>query len=110
MKRVLNSILCAAGFIIGYFIFIVILNKLHPLSIHTLLTLLEPLDIPYRTYESFYGLHSDNKGLLHILNFTADILIYSIPFYLILTLFNKLKPKSNVQEIQNPPEPPIFDS
>jgi hypothetical protein len=110
MKRILISILCGTALVFGYYFFLIILYQVYPVSFATLATLLLPINVPYNIYKSIFGFYYGNPTVLKVLDFAVAILLYSIPFYLVLTFFAKMKKKSKVQGIENPPEPPIFES
>ena len=110
MKRILISILCGAALIFGYYFFLIILYQVYPVSFDTLATLLLPLNVPYNIYKSIFGFYYGNPIVVKVLNVAAAVLLYSIPFYLALIFFGKLRKESKAQGIENPPEPPIFES
>jgi hypothetical protein len=110
MKRFFLSILCAAALMFGYFIFVVLLGTLlHPVNIDTVRTLLQPLDFPYTIYKSIFGLYYGSATLVKVLNYSVALLLYSIPFYVIFTLFAKRKEQIKIQGTESPPEPPKFE-
>lgn len=108
MKRIIISILCSAALVFGYYFFLGLLYQIYRVSFGTLAVLLLPLNVPYNIYKSIFGLYYGNPMVVKVLSFAVDILLYSIPFYLVLTLFAKLK-KSKVQATEKPPEPPVFE-
>ena len=109
MKRILISILCGAFLVFGYYLFLILLYQIYSVSFDTLATLLLPINVPYNIYKSIFGFYYGNPTVVKVLNFAAAVLLYSLPFYLALTLFAKMK-KSKAQGNENPPEPPIFNS
>lgn len=109
MKRILISMLCGAAFFLGYYGFLILLYQVYPVSFETLATLLLPINLPYNIYKSIFGFYYGDPTVVKVFNFVGAVLLYSIPFYLALTLYAKIK-KSNVQATENPPEPPIFDT
>lgn len=109
MKRILISILCGVALVFGYYIFLGFLYQIYPVSFETLATLLLPLNLPYDIYKSIFGFYYGSPMVVKVLNFAAAILLYSIPFYLVLTFFAKMK-KSKIQPTEKPPEPPVFES
>ena len=109
MKRILISILCGAALVFGYYVFLALLYQIYPISFDTLATLLLPLNVPYNIYKSIFGFYYGSPTVVIVLNFVVAVLLYSIPFYLVLTLFAKMK-KSKVQGTENPPEPPVFET
>lgn len=108
MKRIIISILCSAALVFGYYYSLAILYQMYQISFDTLMRLLLPINLPYNIYKSIFGFYYGDRNLVKVLNFGGAILIYSIPFYLLLTVFDKRRRKSDFQEIKNPPEPPIF--
>lgn len=108
MKRLLISVLCSAGIVFGYFFLLVILYQLFQISFDTLALLLTPLNIPYNIYKSIFGLYYGNPNHVKILNYAALISICALPFYLIFTLYDKIKKTSENQSANSPPEPPAF--
>ncbi len=109
MKNILISLACGTALVFGYYFFLAFLYQIHPISFDTLATLLLPLNLPYNIYKSMLGLYYGNPIVVKILNFAVDILLYSIPFYLVLNYLAKRK-KTKSHKIENPPEPPIFES
>ncbi len=109
MKRILISILCGAALVFGYYAFLILLYQVYPVSFETLATLLLPINLPYNIYKSIFGFYYGNPTVVKVFNFVAAILLYSVPFYLILTLYARVK-KSKVQGTENPPEPLIFET
>ena len=109
MKRILISILCSAALVFGYYAFLILLYQIYPVSFDTLAKLLLPINLPYNIYKSIFGLYYGNPSVVKIFNFVAAVLLYSIPFYLVLTLYARTR-KSKVQGTENPPEPPVFET
>ena len=109
MNRFLISIISGTLLVFGYFILLGVLYRLFHLSFETLAKLLIPLNLPYDIYKSIFGIYYGNKTLVKILNFAGAILIYSIPFYLALAIFDKFRKKTEIEKIENPPKPPTFE-
>ena len=110
MKRILISILCSAALVFGYCFSLAVLYRVYPESFDSLTTLLLPINLPYNIYKNIFGFYRGDPLIVKVLNFAADILLYSVPFYLALTFFAKIKKESKVQAVENPPEPPRFES
>ena len=109
MKNISISLACGTILVFGYYFFLGLLYQIYPISFDTLATLLLPLNLPYNIYKSVFGLYYGNPLVVKVLNLTVAILIYSIPFYFILNYFARKRTPVN-QNIENPPEPPIFES
>ncbi len=107
MKRVLYSIFCGTILVVGYFLFLAILYQIRPISFGTLAILLKPINLPYDIYKSIFGFYVGNPMVVKVFNIVCAILLYSIPCYLVFTVFEKMK-KSNINGSELPPEPPIF--
>lgn len=110
MKRILISFICGTTLFSGYYFFLFIFFQVYRVEINTLLTLLMPISLPAEIYRSISGVYLESEVAVIILNLTGSILIYSIPIYLVLTLYGKLKKKPKVKGMENPPEPPVFDT
>jgi hypothetical protein len=107
MKRTFYSIICGTILVVGYFSFLAILYQIRPISFDTLSMLLKPINLPYDIYKSIFGFYVGNPMFVKVLNIISAILLFSIPFYLVFTVIEKFK-KSNVNGIEQPPEPPVF--
>ncbi len=107
MKKILISIFCGTILVFGYFLFLAVLYQIYPISFDTLAILLIPLNLPYSIYQKVFGFYYGNPMVVKILNFAGAIILYSIPFYLILAWFEKIK-KNKTQFSDKPPEPPFF--
>ncbi len=109
MKRLIISIICSAVLVFGYFYSLSLIYQIFHVSFDTLATLLLPINLPYDIYKSIFGLYYGDPYKVKVLNFVADVIIYAIPFYLALTIFDKMKKKSKVESTHSPPEPPVFE-
>ena len=109
MKRVLLSLLCGIAFVVGYLAFVPFLWGFLDLRNETVALLYRPLDLPHVIYEMIFGSSNDDRTVVRLLVETANVLIYSIPFYFIFTLYAKFKRKSEIKGTATPPEPPIFN-
>lgn len=109
MKRVLLSLLRGIAVVIGYLALVPFLHGFLNLRDETVALLYEPLNFPYVIYEMIFGSSNDDRTIVMLLVETANVLMYSIPFYLIFTLYAKFKRKSEIKGTATPPEPPIFN-
>lgn len=109
MKRVLISLLCGIVLVGGYLTLVPFLWGFLDLRIKTVNLMYIPLELPYAIYEKMFGKSNDDQTLLVILIETANVLIYSIPFYFLFTLYAKAKKKSEIKATDTPPEPPTFN-
>ena len=109
MKRIIISILCGAGLVLGYFIFLVLLYGIFGLSFETLAVLLKPLNLPYDIYKNLVGPYYGSRTVVGVLNTAAAVILYSIPFYLILTIRARLSENASKGLLADPPAPPQFD-
>lgn len=108
IKRVLVSILCGIVLFFSYYFFILIFLGIYKPEIETLLLILKPISFPVEIYGSILGKYPESGNVVAVMNIGGSILTFSIPFYLALSFFAKLKKKSKVEKEENPPEPPVF--
>lgn len=115
MKRILLSLLCGTGFIITYFLMLYVLIEVFDISEKTIAWTAIPFGLPKVIYIDILQqkpISSDEEGkivigiLLYIL---FNGILYSIPFYLLFTLFAKLNKKHQVKGIEEPLAPPTFE-
>lgn len=97
-----------AAFVFGYFILIGLLHQQLQLSFETVEVLLLPLKLPYNLYKTVFGLYYAHPYWLTIINFIADVLIYSALFYSIFTFFARRNTKRPIEGTETPPKPPVF--
>lgn len=117
MKRLLFSLFCGFVLVLGYLGLVNIIYAAfrlcgYVISDQILKTMLFNLYIPEYIYQSILGFRSGKSTWLKIIiEILAVIVIHSIPFYLIFTLYSKIKktPQKN-EGIRMPPPPPQFDS
>jgi len=108
MKRVFLSIAIAFIFVVSYLIMLLVLFLNNDKKGIGMTALLYPISLPNVIYYYFFPLPPPDTLLPKLLFFISNVLLYSIPFYLLLILFSKLR-KTKVPSTE-PPSPPTFDS
>lgn len=116
MKRILLAI--AAGFVLVT-AYTIVVSAIIVLSGRGM-ELVPYLDLPMRlpkaiffyvfppTAEDFTPVMNQKKILLGVSLYIANVLLYSIPAYLIITLISRRKRKVEPAQPEQPPPPPSF--
>lgn len=108
MKRALSALLCGILLVAGYFGVIVILYRVFQLRFETVAVLLKPLNLPYDIYKMIFGFYYGDRTVVMVLNQLANVFLYSFVFYLIFTIYARIKREKKINGIETPPEPPAF--
>jgi hypothetical protein len=95
--------------VFGYPLLLGILYQIFHPRFETLETLLIPINFPYMVYVKIFGYYQGDRLVLKAVTMTADVLIYSVLFYPILTVFSMLRAKHKIEASGTPPPPPVFD-
>lgn len=69
------SLLGGIALVAGYFILIVFFFQL---SLATVATLLQPMNMPHNIYKMIFGLYYGERGVVVVLNLIANLKIYII--------------------------------
>jgi len=107
MKRVLLSIAISFVFVVFYLLVLFVLFVYNNKNGVGSTAILYPITLPNAVYGYFFPRNFSSAGMPKWLFFISNVLIYSIPFYLLLTLFSKLR--KNKSPSPEPPPPPAFD-
>ena len=114
MKRALLSVMISIFLVVGYLLAIAILMAFNYIDLIQSRYLLRPLLLPNLIFfyfsppvsNDFVPEFSERKVFIALLFFFSNVLIYSIPVYLIAGIIAKFRKKK--VEHQDPPAPPVF--
>ncbi len=108
MKRVLLSIAMAVVFVVIYLIVLLVLFIFNNQTGVGNTAFLYPVTLPNSIYNYFFRQNISDPAMPKWIFLISNVVLYSIPFYLLLTLFSKRR--KNKLPSTEPPPPPTFDA
>lgn len=114
MKRILISFILSISFVVLVISFSTVLVEFNVIDLETSYILAMPVRFPAVIYLDLLGFdYHENESLETALIITFilfDLFLYTLIFYGAFSLFAKPKKNKNLEAIDIPPDPPVFEN